>query len=1103
MLVLHANWSGKRLHIWAESESALMDIVRNSSANVEESCVIAQSDASHNTKTDTLQPIAAAQLHTFSLDTDDLHSLLIDRIGLSDDLIESTNGKAQYEKGVDRALCLRLPLSQLGLPMPSPRLAGLISTDEDDDQTISEQWASVHVPSITLKPEHVLAVLCALDEAIESNELSIGASLRFWTVTAQFVAALLVSQRFLPSVSHHSGYGLHGSWRLWLHDDDHRRRLSILLQNMPPVTRSLAPSGDISPDLDPWSILDEMISVTTDATVRRMLGEQELDDALTWWKHDRDVHIALLEGWLRKDDVISLPGSIHDAEIIGKIRDWFTRLTDTGENQPFRLCLKLLEPTSLNEVQELFAPSDSVRWRLVLSLVSTQDPEVQIDATKIWSLKGDVHFIEGIQLDHPQDVLLREIARGSKIYDHLETALGDAHPSEMSLTTLQAHSFMRDYSALLEESGFTILIPDWWASPESRLSARLQVESDDINLDDEGDPDSKSAFGLDTVVACHWRIALGERALTPDEFEWLARQISPLVRIRGQWVEVRPGDIATAKRALEQMEGGSLTVRDALRLAYGEESKQAAGLPVMGMDATGWVGELFATTDSEDHSSFDGLHIVPQPTDFVGTLRPYQVRGLSWLVLLDRLGLGGCLADDMGLGKTIQIIALLLWERERAARRSGLVGPTLLIVPTSVVSNWVREIHKFAPELRVLIHHGSDRRLGEDLEEQSLAHDVVVTTYALSFRDHDDLAKIRWWRVCLDEAQNIKNPQAKQTQAIQRLQTARRVTLTGTPVENRLSELWSIMEFCNPGFLGTSNEFRRGFAIPVERYNDRAALTRLRGFIQPFILRRLKTDPRVIADLPDKLEHKVYCDLTTEQTSLYEHAVSSMLSQTDAAEGIKRRGLVLAMLVKLKQICNHPTHYLKKEGAASNWATDDSARSGKTARLISMLEEVVAEGDSALVFTQFREMGHLLQNMLRHDLGIGTIFLHGGTPALKRTQLVDQFQERDGTTPIFILSLKAGGIGLNLTAANHVFHFDRWWNPAIENQATDRAFRIGQTRTVQVHKFICSGTLEERIDEMLESKTELAENVVGSGEKWLTEMSTENLKEMLTLRYDE
>lgn len=371
-------------------------------------------------------------------------------------------------------------------------------------------------------------------------------------------------------------------------------------------------------------------------------------------------------------------------------------------------------------------------------------------------------------------------------------------------------------------------------------------------------------------------------------------------------------------------------------------------------------------------------------------------------------------------------------------------------------------------------------------------HDVVLTTYALALRDQELLNQVAWENIVLDEAQNIKNDEAKQTQAIKKLKSRYRLALTGTPVENRLSELRSIVEFLNPGYLGSAQDFRQRFVLPIERYHDTERSQVLKQLVQPFILRRVKTDKSIIQDLPEKMEMKVLCNLTQEQASLYDAVVKEMLEKIDDAKGIERKGMILSALLRLKQVCNHPAHFMGDESALGK-------RSGKVLRLEEMLEEVLAEGDKALIFTQFAEMGQLLRRHLQEQLGREVLFLHGGTPKKVRDQLVTRFQDERDDAPLFLLSLKAGGVGLNLTAANHVFHFDRWWNPAVENQATDRAFRIGQHRNVQVHKFVCVGTLEERIDAMIESKKALAENIIGSGENWLTEMSTSQLRELFVL----
>ncbi|MEM8808892.1 MAG: DEAD/DEAH box helicase, partial [Cyanobacteria bacterium P01_G01_bin.38] len=427
------------------------------------------------------------------------------------------------------------------------------------------------------------------------------------------------------------------------------------------------------------------------------------------------------------------------------------------------------------------------------------------------------------------------------------------------------------------------------------------------------------------------------------------------------------------------------------------------------------------------------------------------------------------------------------------AEEEALTSPVLLVCPTSVLTNWEREVKKFGPSLKTLVYHGDKRPRGADFTKAVKPVNLVITSYTLVHRDLKDLKRATWQGIVLDEAQNIKNSEAKQSQAVRELEADFRIALTGTPVENRLGELWSIMDFLNPNYLGPKNFFQRRFATPIERYGDTASLKTLRGLVQPFILRRLKTDRTIIQDLPEKQEMTVFCGLSAEQARLYQKTVDEALTNIDDAEGVQRRGLILGLLVKLKQICNHPAQFLKQKSLGK------PRRSAKLQRLNEMLEEVILEGDRALIFTQFAEWGKLLKQQLESQMNEETLFLYGSTSKQKREEMVDRFQQDPNGPKLFILSLKAGGVGLNLTRANHVFHFDRWWNPAVENQATDRAFRIGQTRNVQVHKFVCSGTLEDRIHEMIESKKALAEQVVGAGEQWLTELDTEQLRDLLLL----
>ncbi|MEQ8754927.1 MAG: SNF2-related protein [Coleofasciculus sp. G1-WW12-02] len=446
-------------------------------------------------------------------------------------------------------------------------------------------------------------------------------------------------------------------------------------------------------------------------------------------------------------------------------------------------------------------------------------------------------------------------------------------------------------------------------------------------------------------------------------------------------------------------------------------------------------------------------------------------------------------ANNILCHNTIQTIAFLLHLKEQDV----LESPTLLVCPTSVLGNWEREVKKFAPTLKAMVHHGDKRSKGKTFAKAVKNQDLVITSYPLVYRDATTLEAVSWQGVVLDEAQNIKNPGAKQSQAVRKLPTEFRIALTGTPVENRLSELWSILDFLNPQYLGDRQFFQRRFAMPIEKFGDRDSLQTLRSLVQPFILRRLKTDKTIIQDLPEKQEMTVFCGLAAEQATLYQKLVDESLVEIEAAEGIKRKGLILTLLMRLKQVCNHPAQLLKEK------TLKDAKRSGKLLRLQEMLDEAISEGDRALIFTQFAEWGKLLQPYLAKQFDQEILFLYGATRKNQREEMIDRFQNDPEGPPILILSLKAGGTGLNLTRANHVFHIDRWWNPAVENQATDRAFRIGQTRNVQVHKFVCTGTLEERINDMIESKKQLAEQTVEAGENWVTDMDTDQLRSLLLL----
>lgn len=1114
-LVLHALWSEGRLHMWAESG------------------------------------MRAAQVHTAGTTTGDEPQPHPFAASLSDVAASIARAGASVA-GEHGALTLRLPLLD-GRPLPSPALAhqggqaaDSIGEDLDVDDaasdamepaadlpvTISPSLARVQVPTIRIAAVDAPALLDALEDFVDSDDeepanerasrLILAESARFFAAAARLARHLLAQQRFVPMLAREASGSLRGVWQPWLGDAAAAERLARLLSAMPPAARSAIDGFNH----EGAAIVDDFLLRVGDALCRRVLVRETMHDAIEGRDSAVDLHVAWLAGLLNAADGIEASPAAR-SDMVKHVRRWIGGLEDRGSGAAWRLLLRLREPLDLAGLDDFASPGDKVRWPLVFLLQSTLNPEVSVEAEDIWILPPGAANVEGLRLEAPQETLLGELGRAARLFKKIEKALERSEPTDLELTTSEAYQFLREIRPLLLEQGFTVEAPDWWDSPTVRLGARLQVESEEVDFSNFGDsafaagnggaPGSAvTHLGLSSLVNYRWQIAVGQTNLTLEQFEKLAAQHSPLVRLNGRWVEIRPEDVKAAMRFIRENPGGQMEVGRAIRLAYASDVADT-GIAILGMDATGWVASVFG-----DARSNEKLPLLESPRGFIGTLRPYQIKGLSWLAFLDRFGLGSCLADDMGLGKTIQLLALLAHERASIPAGGDRPGPTLLVVPMSVVANWVHEARRFTPDLKVLVQHGVERKTGEPLLRAALDADVVITTYALAHRDREDLSKIGWSRVVLDEAQNIKNPSAKQTRAVHAFNAPRRIALTGTPLENRLTELWSILDFLNPGYLGSGGEFRRQFAVPVERYHDKHRSQQLRGLVQPFVLRRLKSDPAVITDLPEKVETKEFCYLTPEQATLYQTCVSDMLTAAEKAEGIQRRGLVLAGLIKLKQICNHPAQFLKEAGeegagfGAAGVRAVVAARSGKCARIIEMLQEVVAAGDKALVFTQFRQMGHILQTLLRQSLDREILFLHGGTPAGQRQAIVAEFQGAAGATtrsrgrsashtgapPVLILSLKAGGVGLNLTAANHVFHFDRWWNPAVESQATDRAYRIGQTRTVQVHKFVVSGTLEERIDKMIEEKTTLASEIIGSGEDWLTELSTGQLRDLLTLRAD-
>ncbi len=932
------------------------------------------------------------------------------------------------------------------------------------------------------------------------HRLRMGKDLLFWSHVAKFALELLINQDYLPSLHSHADGSLVAAWQPYVGDEHLQSRFDHLVRMMPPVCRSynLATLADAP---SAGQLVEHFVAATMDASIRSW-GSQGITvagnaPAQRWLAQ-------LLNGKRR----LNLPPQ-EAYQFYQQWQGWTEQLQYTSETS-FRVAFRLEEPDA--EARRLGSP----QWTLHYLLQARDNTEWQISAHDVWQTQTATLRIGNRRVDQPQERLRAGLNAAGRIFAPIMRSLRQRSPEGVQLSTSEAYEFLREAGPVLESSGFGVLLPTWWnADRRSGLGLRLRLSpgDDDRSARDSGDG-PRSRAGLLGEVQFQWELTLGGKTLGRKEFEQMAAMRTPLLNMGNRWIELDPEQVEMAQRYIvDRQPTGIMSLLQAVRVVQSLQHDGEAPppptspallglppsvpsvLPVDAVDVEGWLGDVIAQLQEQRPDE-----VVMEPDGFIGTLRPYQRRGVGWLAYLRHLGLGACLADDMGLGKTVQAIALLLHERknrESAANNGveqgqGGFTPVLLICPTSVVANWRREVERFAPSLRVLVHHGGNRLTDDAFARAVEAHDIIITSYGTARRDVEALKQWRWSDMILDEAQNIKNPTAKQTQAVRSISARNRIALTGTPVENRLSELWSIVEFLNPGYLDTHERFRQRFIVPIERYNDDSRAAELRRLVQPFLLRRVKSDPTIISDLPEKNEMIVYCSLTEEQATLYEKVVQDTLAELDRSEGIQRRGLVLGLLTRLKQITNHPSHYLKQPGPLPN-------RSGKLERLTEMLDEALAVGDHALVFTQFVEMGTLLRNHLREVFGVEVLFLHGGTPAPQRDEMVQAFQSEAGP-PIFILSLRAGGAGLNLTRASHVFHYDRWWNPAVENQATDRAFRIGQLRNVQVHKFVVAGTIEERINAIVESKQNLADTIVGSGEQWLTELSTEQLREMLTLR---
>ncbi|MDC0534978.1 DEAD/DEAH box helicase [Francisellaceae bacterium] len=944
-------------------------------------------------------------------------------------------------KGTLSSQNIYVPYNQANDIIPSPVIANLNNCDD----ITTHHYDKVQVNTIELIPAFEILKDINFQSYYFDDDIALGDDAKFWIKMADEMSRVIQADQYIPSVVAHkkaSKITYHTKWQPV--SSHYQQRLKQISACMP----FSACLGNFIL-IEPHSVLKHFSEVALTNMIAQTMFPQ---------KSYKLVEGSFIEQCL---DVTTC----HIDESIWKAwKLWQNNLAYDQFGAPFQVCFRLNSATDKEQED----------WSLEVLLQSKEDPSFMINLEQYWlERKAKNKLFTQLLGTSVERSLLLQIGYASRIYPLLETIFQqDMQCHSIPLDTEAAFQYLREDAWSLQACGYRIIVPSWWTS-KGRLKAKVKLRA---SKNSSGSGDSPTSyFSKEGLLSFDYQYAIGEHQVSEAEWRQLIESKSELVYFRGVWIEIDVAEMQKMQTLIESSKKDKLlgSVKDILMMSADDDLYE--------VDYDDSIEEMLNKLRDKDL-----LATQTQPELLKATLRPYQSRGLSWLAYLEELGMNPCLADDMGLGKTMQIIALLLLAPKE--------GAALLVAPTSVVGNWFREIQKFAPSLNVMVHHGSDRKQDAAFQEALKNHDMIITSYGLIRRDKNLFEKKTWSRLIIDEAQNIKNPSATQTKILYKIPAQSRIALTGTPIENRLMDLWSLFHFLNPGYLGTRPVFRKGFELPIQRNNDAHQTKILKSLVEPFILRRLKSDKNIIQDLPDKVEQKVYCELTKEQASIYQNIVDEVETEmSKATEAKQKNAVVLSALLRLKQCCNHPAQVLQDGSVFS------VERSMKLQRLVEMTKEVISNRESILIFSQFKEVCDALHKMLKTEYGYTTYYLHGGTSRKKREEMIEQFQAEQAPPGIFILSLKAGGVGITLTKANHVIHFDRWWNPAVENQATDRAYRISQQKTVFAHKYITIGTVEERIDQMLTDKQKVSDMIVGNDESWLSKLDAKSFMKLIRL----